>query len=111
MLSEIWRDEHRTSIPSYSETPSESLDAACDEWCRATLAHELIEAPLPPPELRSWMLARAIYASSTALCLEEQREPSPGPLTWSIVEQFLIEEWHGAGRVRWALLMLDRESE
>ena len=69
------------------------------------LATDIRNPPLPPENIRSWILARVISVIALADSLAEQNEPSPGPLSKELVEQLLIHEWNGALRDRWPLLM------
>jgi len=106
MLSVIFRDEGRTALPPYDSMPSPSVDAECDAWCRQ-LACNLMEPPLPPPDIRGWILARAIGVSALAGQLAKQKEVSPGPLTRTLAERLMIDEWHGALRALWPKLVDD----
>jgi hypothetical protein len=106
MLSVVFRDEGRTALPSYDSKPSPAVDAECDVFCRQ-LACNLIDPPLPPPSIRGWILARAIGVSALAGQLATQKESSPGPLTRTLAERLLIDEWHGALWALWPKLADD----
>jgi hypothetical protein len=100
LLAGIFRDEGRTELPPFDAMPSEAVDAACDAWCQE-LSLALFDAPLPPLNIRSWMLVRVLCLAAMSASLAKQQEPSPGPLTRTLVERLLIHEWHGGLRHLW----------
>jgi hypothetical protein len=109
MLSLIFRDEGRTELPPFNTMPSPAVEAECDAWCQQ-LAWNLTDPPLPPPNIRSWMLARVISVSGLAQQLAAQHDTSPGPLSRQFIENLLIREWHGAMRDRWRLIADDSQA-
>jgi hypothetical protein len=109
LLSSIFHDEGRTELPPFDTMPSAAVETECDNWCRQ-LALNLTDPPLPPPNIRSWMLARVISVSSIAQQLATQHDTSPGPLSRQLIEHLLIKEWHGAMRDRWRLIADDSQA-
>jgi hypothetical protein len=109
LLARIFRDEGRTTLPPFDAMPSAAVDEECDIWCRQNAAR-IIDASLPPPSIRGWILVRTLCASSVAKHLADHREPSPGPMTTRIIERLMIDEWHGRYRQLWAKVADDSQA-
>lgn len=101
LLAQVYRGGN-AKYPDIGEVADEALEAEIDDWCRQVHLHiAMDDMPLPPRSLLGWMLVRLTCVTALARSLAKNGSPSPGPLDRSLIEQLLIEEWHGAQKALW----------
>jgi hypothetical protein len=94
--------EWKVLLPPTDSRPAAADEEECDAWC-VRLAANLREPTKvnPPDHVKPWILARLVSFSTTARVLAKKPGTPVPELTPSIVEQFLIGEWHGHGKHLW----------
>ncbi|MEI8288795.1 MAG: hypothetical protein WCH99_04935 [Verrucomicrobiota bacterium] len=102
LLAQALKEEWQATPPRHDTLPSEALELAVDAWC-CELAKNLNATPPAPPEVQPWILARLACA---AIAAQDAGKRGFAPVIPNrpTIEQFLIGEWHGCWRDRWALM-------
>jgi hypothetical protein len=100
LLAEKLRADWNCRLPPHDTLPSEELNKAVSAWCYM-LAKNLMAPLNPPAVVQPWILARILSMRATALALAKLCDTDCPKLDEKTLRQFLISEWHGAGRGRW----------
>ncbi|MEI8289825.1 MAG: hypothetical protein WCH99_10155 [Verrucomicrobiota bacterium] len=102
LLAQALKEDWKTTLPGYDSLPSAALELAVDAWCCELAKNP--DATLPAPvEVQPWILARLACASLAARDAAK-RGLAPVIPNQPTIEQFLIGEWHGCWRDRWAMV-------